>query len=107
MGHLDRPKRAAVPQFKIPYVCLSPYDKGPFGSFPTRQGYDAARVLQGDFRRLSTKAEDISNDLPVVQSFLQAWLFFGLIHEVHDIVGLLFEESEFISTDVFTVTATG
>ncbi|KKY24098.1 putative het domain [Phaeomoniella chlamydospora] len=110
MDHLDRPKAAVFPQFKIPYVCMSLYGGKDFMSYPSTQGYDIEKAKACDFVRTSGKDEDtkyIYDDLPALQSFLQSWLFFGLLHELHSMVGLIFEPSDFISTDTFVTTTVG
>ncbi|RVX70522.1 hypothetical protein B0A52_05173 [Exophiala mesophila] len=107
MDHLDRPTHPSRDQYKIPYVCLAPYDEGDFLSYPSRCGFDDASVLEGHFILKSPDGEDEAVDLGRVQSFLQSWLFFGLIFEVHRTVGRAFSPNDYVSRDSLLTTASG
>jgi len=106
MDHLDRPQSAIFPQFQIPYVCLSPYDHESFLSFPASQGYDLEQVKIGNFTRSNTSQARF-DDLPALQSFLQSWLFFGLLHEMHFMIGQELEINDYVSEETFLVKANG
>ena len=113
MDHLDRSKAAAFPQPRIPYVCLQPYNGESFMSYPSSQGYDLQKARECDFERdwQSHVAEaqlPLANTKLVLESFLQSWLFFGLLCELHTAVGLTFDQESFISEDTsVTVVCSG
>lgn len=57
----------------VPYIADREYDGLEFSEYPSRRGYDLQLLLQGDFQ--GSSAEEIA-------SFLQVWLWFGLIHGI-------------------------
>jgi hypothetical protein len=60
----------------IPFILTEPYDNQGFFDFPTRKGYNKQALLtRGDVGNHST--EDFT-------SFIQSWLFFGLLCEAFD-----------------------
>ena len=64
MDHLPLPSNPTHSCPRVPYVSLQPYDGGPFLHYPER-------------RPLSN-----SSSITELESFLQTWLYFGLLHEV-------------------------
>ena len=107
MDHLDRPTNPSRDQFKIAYLCLAPYDGGDFLTFPSRRGFDNADVLEGDFSRKSPEGSAEPVGLIRVQSFLQSWLFFGLLCEVHKVIGTPFNQRDYISQDSLLIGSNG
>lgn len=107
MDHLDRPLQPSRDQYKIPYMCLAPYDEGDFLTYPTRCAFDDAGVLEGHFIHKSPDGEDEAVDLARVHSFLQSWLFFGLLFEVHRTVGRPFSQHDYVSHDSLLIKASG
>lgn len=101
MDHLDTPSITNGDEIKIAYVCLEPYDNGPFMEYPLRRGYDIADASECDFHRSDPDYGKVWDDVPIVQSFLQAWLFFGLLWEVHQMAEVHFDQSDFISREDF------
>lgn len=72
MDHLPYPQDATLPPVSIPYYSKFEFDDGSFTDFPARCGFDKSNFVYGDFG--SIPWDDHT-------AFLQAWLFFGLIHE--------------------------
>ncbi|EXJ59097.1 hypothetical protein A1O7_06528 [Cladophialophora yegresii CBS 114405] len=107
MDHLDRPANPVKDQFKIAYLCLAPYDGGDFLTYPSRRGFDDMGVLEGDFTRKSPIGKDEPVGITLVQSFLQSWLFFGLLCEVYKVIGRPFHQRDYISEDSLLVRGDG
>ncbi|KAG0652125.1 hypothetical protein D0Z07_0980 [Hyphodiscus hymeniophilus] len=85
MEHLP-PVAKPYDPISVPFIAEE-YDGGLFEDYPARRGLDLARLTKGDFQNLS---------LDQVGSFLQTWLFFGLLHGV---LGVNFKTSEFVRID--------
>ena len=82
MEHLTLPKyRPNAEQALIPYVCEKPYDNGEFLSYPVRENILFAILSDEDQRGFRHK-ERFQDSKEQVYSFLQSWLFFGLIYEI-------------------------
>jgi hypothetical protein len=64
-------------------------------------------VLEGDFTRKSSDWKDEPVGVTLVQSFLQSWLFFGLLCEVYKAVGRPFNQRDYISEDSLLVKGGG
>lgn len=106
MDHLDRPTQKVNDPIRIAYFCLEPYDNEPFMSYPLRQGYQLHDVINCDFRRTDPDRGGVTYaNLPALQSFLQAWIFFGLLWEIHHMAGILFDEHDFITQDDFAYSS--
>lgn len=67
-----------------------PYDGFDFKGYPERQGFDVARLRKGDF---SQHPKDRT------ASFLQSWLFFGVVHAMFSTGRNPVELSKFIEQD--------
>jgi hypothetical protein len=83
-----------VPPIVIPYIARDDFNDGDFSTFPERKGWDISTW------RWSTK--DVGFDLngrsiQEMSSFLQEWLFFGLLGAVLDIVIV---KGDFLRSDV-------
>ena len=71
MGHLVEPDKLPEDLRRVPYLCRTPYDQGDFISYPVRTGWS-----DEDLRDPSESGRTI----PEIESFLQTWLWFGLLH---------------------------
>ena len=98
MEHLVRPTSAASQPYEtVPYICEK-YDGGDFLTYPVRAGkphmlhspYDLDGSLA--FRERERQHPTPTREL---DSFFQAWLFFGLIHEI---LGDLCTADDFVRT---------
>ena len=83
----------------IPYLCQDRYDGGPFSDYPHRLGLPDLKI-GWNFRSnpsLSLANQHFLAALPRVEleSFLQNWLFFGLLNEV---LGDLYRHEDFVDT---------
>lgn len=100
MEHLPKPTGQAKSLFPaIPYLCQDRYDEGPFLDYPQRAGLPVSEV--DPTIRLSPTLSSASQQLLAamppaeLQSFLQNWLFFGLLREV---LGDLYRHEDFVTT---------
>ncbi|KIW66891.1 hypothetical protein PV04_06180 [Phialophora macrospora] len=84
MDHILTMKNSVYPDIEVPYLCDDmPYSE-PFETYPERLGYSITDLV-----------DPLHYDKPAteVDSFLQAWLFFGLLEAIF---GPLFERDRFI-----------
>lgn len=99
MEHLPKPTGQAKSRFPaIPYLCQERYDGGPFLGYPQRKGLPNLEV-DGTFPLnpiLSSASQKLLAAMPPaeLQSFLQNWLFFGLLSEV---LGDLYRHEDFVT----------
>ena len=96
MDHIPLPKGVEA-HWKIPYIATDTYDGGPFLSFPQRKGWnlsDYANREDGIKQGPTLHNREPSEE--EIQSFLQAWVYFGTIHEVW---GGVASEMNFVTTD--------
>lgn len=89
------PHEVAEPPHKVPLRCDPSYwfgdhpDHPSFSTYPESQGKDPEVFLFGDV-----------GDVDVTESFLQQWLFFGLLYEVANSCGPVLRDFDgFISVD--------
>ncbi|KAI9641931.1 hypothetical protein NHQ30_009800 [Ciborinia camelliae] len=66
---------------KVPYVCSARYDGTPFLSYPAKVGRPEAGDAWFDQARYKLLETFSPSLIPELESFLQTWLFFGLIAE--------------------------
>jgi hypothetical protein len=85
MEHLPPVVKPYEP-ISIPFIAEE-YDGGDFAEYPNRRGLNLERLTKGDFQNLSSNQ---------VASFLQTWLYFGLLH---GILGVNFKAEEFVRID--------
>lgn len=83
MDHLPKVKLFEGAILKVPYLADRDYDGGSFGDYPQRRGWDLKRLLSRDF------SEHSSDE---TASFLQTWLFFGILHEIREYSGVTSNE---------------
>ncbi|KAK7708290.1 hypothetical protein SLS57_009024 [Botryosphaeria dothidea] len=97
MDHLPIPKNPARPTPRIRYVCQQEYDRGDFLTYPERMGWTHEELMD---RRTWLNLGDPSCTTDCTPdeaaSFLQQWLFFGLLHVFF---GDFIEFSDFIEID--------
>ena len=90
MDHLPIPSQPTERPIKVPLRCKPSYgldsgaDRPSHSAYPESQGWDPEVILIGD----------IGLDPRRVESFLQQWLFFGLIYEVVNSCGLVLHNSD-------------
>ncbi|KAL8687601.1 MAG: hypothetical protein Q9218_006274 [Villophora microphyllina] len=95
MEHLTLPRDVAAPgPSLVPYVCKEEYDGGPFMTYTERLGglKSLAAEAQLDYDYFGRVSR-----IPLVEleSFVQTWIFFGLLTEV---LGNLFVPSQYVAT---------
>jgi hypothetical protein len=73
----------------VPYRCTKLYDDGPFLSYPERHGWEVLQSPTG-VRVLLSGAKPTNRDL---ESFLQTWLYFGLLNDFQNNKALHLTES--------------
>jgi hypothetical protein len=59
------------PYPRVPQVTLEAYDGLEFATYPRRKGFDADRLRKSDYSQ---------HPMEQTASFLQSWLFFGVLH---------------------------
>lgn len=83
MDHLPIPPNSGVGPF--PYLGLTTvYDLEGFDGFPSRHGFTIPQILsmgRPDFAPVVTKGNTIIQTADEMESFLQEWLYFGILHE--------------------------
>ena len=83
----------------VPYLCQDRYDGGPFPDYPHRLGLPDLKIGWNVRRNpcLSLASQRFLTALPraELESFLQNWLFFGLLNEV---LGDLYRHEDFVDT---------
>ena len=93
MDHLEQIQDPVRKSVDVPFVCASfTFDPNPltfeeFENFPQRHGYNTHDVIQG-----------VSGQQALCQSisFLQSWLFFGLLVQIFGPIGLTLSRNEFV-----------
>jgi hypothetical protein len=88
MEHLPPVTNPYNPIF-VPYIGDCEYDGLDFAGYPARRGFDIEGLLKGDFKATSSDQ---------VASFLQTWLFFGLMCEI---LGVKLGTAYFVRTDEY------
>ena len=89
MDHLPRPPQPCHANLEVPYLVKEglEYDGQGIEGYASRRGFDLDLLRQGDLSRHT--AED-------TLSFLQSWLFFGLIIDIFKSVGIDLASRDFI-----------
>jgi len=85
MEHLP-PVVSPYEPISVPFIAEE-YDGGDFTEYPSRRGLNLHRLTQGDFQNLSPDQ---------VASFLQTWLYFGLLR---GILGVSIKTEDFVRVD--------
>ncbi|KAK4503019.1 hypothetical protein PRZ48_006446 [Zasmidium cellare] len=95
MDHLPIPQQPDGWSVTVPYVCKTAYDHGDFLTYPDRAGPQWKHVLPREGQPPFFLRElNHPSDRGELRSFLQCWIFFGLLHEVLSPFGL-YDESEY------------
>ncbi|EXJ80019.1 hypothetical protein A1O3_08305 [Capronia epimyces CBS 606.96] len=78
MDHLPLPQNATLGTLDIPYLCTEDYDGEDFETFPARKHWTIERrftvIVFACRERLVTEHSEVG-------SFLQTWLYFGLLNQ--------------------------
>lgn len=111
MEHLGLSSSNQGFDIEVPYICKERYDRGPFLSYPARQGWKREELFCRRAWDSSFQCDDPycaihkcdctrAHSVPDNTAFLQNWLFFGLLNEVFGRVDFVTERngSQFIST---------
>lgn len=93
MDHLPLPRVPALPRISVPLLATEAYDGGPFLNYPERRRWRMSRLSDG--RPIYLCDNRVPSALET-KSFLQTWLYFGLLHEA---TGSLHSTFSFSSTD--------
>nr|POE46239.1 hypothetical protein CFP56_73201 [Quercus suber] len=99
MDHLLLPHEAARPRPRVPYVCNVPYDGADFLEYPARAGEIWHGILPM-VDRPPFWLQELNNpiDDKQLESFLQCWIFFGLLHELLSPYGL-YDGEDYLGSD--------
>jgi hypothetical protein len=93
MEHLPMPKGARLSENDIvPYISSTDYLGFPFLSYPQKQGYHHV-IPQPDCPKFSTHEAVHPTPDDKLASFLQTWLFFGMLQEA---LGSLYQHEDFV-----------
>ncbi len=76
-------------EIEIPYLGVEEYDNGEFATYPQRHGWDKYKIFARNF------AGKTSEDL---ETFLQSWLYFGLLICTFRTVGIVVRTGDFVRT---------
>ena len=90
MDHLPLPREPLLDLIEVPYRCTEPYDWGPTSSYPERHSWEVL-YSPGTTMYLLNGYDPSKKAL---ESLLQNWLYFGLLHEVF---GQFSDLSEFVT----------
>lgn len=103
MDHLSLPNDPVfVESDVVDLVCWEDYDGGPFLTYPLRKGRAYMVPAVGHLPYLD---HERLHPTPVseLESFLQTWLFFGLLHEI---LGERYDREDFVRHDESSSTPT-
>lgn len=98
MDHLPLPRVPALPRISVPLLATEAYDEGPFLNYPERRGWRMSRLDDG--KRVYLCDNRVPSAVEA-KSFLQTWLYFGLLHEA---IGSVYKTFSFSSTDTSGAT---
>ena len=87
--HLPHVENPAYPPVKVPFLGIF-YDGGNFSSYPESKGWITELLIWG---YLSGRPRGDA------ESFLQSWLFFGVLCEVFGIMGIELDQGDFVRSD--------
>ena len=87
MDHLPSPDRPCY-TIKVPYLCRKVYDGLDFESYPRRESWDVLKLLDADLGTHS--AEELG-------SFIQNWLYFGVLANILANIGLDFNQHQYVA----------
>jgi hypothetical protein len=98
MDHLLLPRVPALPRISVPLLATEAYDEGPFLNYPERRGWRLSRLDHGE--RVYFCDSRVPSAVET-KSFLQTWLYFGLLYEA---TGSLHKTFNFSITDASGAT---
>ncbi|MCJ1247315.1 hypothetical protein MMC30_004529 [Trapelia coarctata] len=103
MDHLPIPESCQDRAWKVPYLGVAPaYDRRGFWGFPERCGLNAAIIVNpatAHTREVDQNGEATTLSREYIESFLQEWLWFGMLHEFEMLCGLEMDPSIFITPE--------
>ncbi|MCJ1464129.1 hypothetical protein MMC07_002742 [Pseudocyphellaria aurata] len=103
MEHLSLPNDPVfVEADVVDLVCWEDYDGGPFLTYPLRKGRAYMIPAPGHVSYLDHERL-YPTPVSELESFLQNWLFFGLLHEI---LGELYDRKDFVRRDESSTTPT-
>ncbi|EXJ91857.1 hypothetical protein A1O3_00407 [Capronia epimyces CBS 606.96] len=79
MDHLPLPPNPVIGSLPVPYLCHETYDGGSFLTYPVRTGWNVTEEQWPE--TLSRYGEEVHGEVQIA-SFLQTWLYFGLLSEI-------------------------
>ncbi|MCJ1433848.1 hypothetical protein MMC27_003213 [Xylographa pallens] len=100
MDHLDIPPSCQPNAMTVPFLGLAPvYDRKGFEGFPERHGFDKDKLLSLRKSSGETWIDGKVYASAWVESFLQEWLWFGMLHEFELFCGLEMNRDDYIRSD--------
>ncbi|KAL9118922.1 MAG: hypothetical protein Q9187_004523 [Circinaria calcarea] len=91
MDHLPKIEASAFPPLEVPCLCeTNDYDRGGFLDFPQRNGWKIDKL------RGLVRSDEEHKSPEKITAFVQAWLFFGMLHEVFRISEVEIEFKDFV-----------
>lgn len=87
MDHLPSTDRPCY-TIKVPYLCRKMYDGLDFESYPRRESWDVLKLLDSDLGTHSVEE---------LGSFIQNWLYFGVLADILAIIGLDFNQHHYVA----------
>lgn len=107
MDHLPIPESCKSRAIVVPYLGLAPkYDRKGFDGFPERHGLVSRQITNStiEFIESIEKAFGREGTPPptraYAESFLQEWLWFGLLHEFEIACNISIDTNDFIRSDI-------
>ena len=85
MQHL--PSYGASAPIVVPYICTEMYDGGSFDGYPLRKGWDLEKLLV---------MKPQGKTLEEAESFLQSWMYFGILFQLFGYTDARFEPFHFV-----------
>ncbi|KIW89982.1 uncharacterized protein Z519_09412 [Cladophialophora bantiana CBS 173.52] len=79
MDHLPLPSNPVIGSLPVPFLCKEPYDGDSFLTYPFRKGWNVTAERWPE--TLSRHGKEVRDEAQIA-SFLQKWLYFGLLCEV-------------------------
>jgi hypothetical protein len=79
MDHLPLPRHPVIGSLTIPFLCNEQYNGGSFLTYPARTGWNVTAEHWPE--SLSHQGREISDEAEI-GSFLQTWLYLGLLYEI-------------------------
>jgi hypothetical protein len=104
MDHLPIPESCKSRAIVVPYLGLAPkYDRKGFDGFPERHGLVSSQIVSATDESIEEAFTREGAPPPTeayVESFLQEWLWFGLLHEFEFACDISIDADDFIRPDI-------